>query len=128
VALSQLPARPVRDEPKSPLPLGPDGRLGVVEKNPAMLAMTRRRAVGDGLLDRLDLREGDAAALPFPDRAFAFVGAAQVFEYVPDVAGAVREASRVLRPGGRGAPTRPRWTPGSPTSSARAKGARPSSA
>jgi arsenite methyltransferase len=66
-----------------------------------MLTMTERRAAQDGLLDRLDLREGDAAALPFPDGAFAFVGSAQVFEYVPDVARAVGEAYRVLRPGGR---------------------------
>lgn len=81
--------------------LGPAGRLVVIEKNPAMLAMTERRAVRDGLFDRLDLREGDAAALPFADGAFAFVGSAQVFEYVPDVAGAVAEAYRVLQPGGR---------------------------
>ena len=81
--------------------LGPAGRLGVVEKNAAMLAMTERRAARNGLLDRLDLREGDAAALPFPDDTFAFVGSAQVFEYVPDVARAVSQAYRVLRPGGR---------------------------
>lgn len=81
--------------------LGPDGRLSVVEKSPAMLAMTEQRAAREGLLDRLDLREGDAAALPFPDGEFAFVGSAQVFEYVPDVARAVAEAYRVLRPGGR---------------------------
>jgi SAM-dependent methyltransferase len=81
--------------------LGPAGRLTVIEKNPAMLTMTERRAAREGLLDRLDLREGDATALPFPDGAFAFVGSAQVFEYVPDVARAVEEACRVLRPGGR---------------------------
>jgi arsenite methyltransferase len=81
--------------------LGPTGRLAVVEKNAAMLTLTERRAAEDGLLNRLDLREGDAAALPYPDGAFAFVGSAQVFEYVPDVARAVAEAYRVLRPGGR---------------------------
>ena len=75
--------------------------MAVVEKNPAMLAMTERRAARDGLLARLDLREGDAVALPFPDDTFAFVGSAQVFEYVPDVARAVSEVYRVLRPSGR---------------------------
>jgi ubiquinone/menaquinone biosynthesis C-methylase UbiE len=81
--------------------LGLAVRLAVVEKNRAMLAMTERRAVRDGLLDRIDLREGDATALPFPNGAFAFLGSAQVFEYVPDVAVAVAEAYRVLRSGGR---------------------------
>jgi ubiquinone/menaquinone biosynthesis C-methylase UbiE len=81
--------------------LGPDGRLAVVEKNAAMLSMTERRAAREGLLDRLDLQEGDAVALPFADGVFAFVGSAQVFEYVPDVARAVAETYRVLRPGGR---------------------------
>jgi arsenite methyltransferase len=81
--------------------LGPSGRLAVADKNPAMLILTERRARRDGLLDRLDLRECDAAALPFPDSAFSFVGSAQVFEYVPEVARAVEETYRVLRPGGR---------------------------
>lgn len=81
--------------------LGPAGRLAVVEKNAAMLTITERRAAQDGLLARLDLPKGDAAALPFPDGGFAFVGSAQVFEYVPDVARAAAEAYRVLRPGGR---------------------------
>lgn len=81
--------------------LGPQGRLSVVEKSPAMLALTRRRAGDEGLLDRLDLREGDAVALPFPEEVFAFVGSAQVFEYVPEVDRAVAEAWRVLQPGGR---------------------------
>ncbi|WP_207485480.1 methyltransferase domain-containing protein [Arenibaculum pallidiluteum] len=83
--------------------LGPTGRLAVVEKNATMLTLTERRAARDGLLDRLDLREGDAEALPFPDGVFDFVGSAQVFEYVPDVARAVAEAFRVLRPGARAA-------------------------
>jgi arsenite methyltransferase len=81
--------------------LGQAGRLAVVEKSAAMLAMTERRAAREGLLDRLDLQEGDAVALPFSDGVFAFVGSAQVFEYVPDVARAVAETYRVLRPGGR---------------------------
>jgi ubiquinone/menaquinone biosynthesis C-methylase UbiE len=81
--------------------LGPSGRLAVLEKNEAMLEMTRRRAERDSLTERLKLHQGDAASLPFADGDFAFVGSAQVFEYVPDVAQAVRETYRVLRPGGR---------------------------
>ena len=81
--------------------LGLNGRLSMLEKNDAMLAMIRRRAESEGLLARLDLRQGDAASLPFPDGAFAFVGSAQVFEYVPDISQAILETYRVLRPGGR---------------------------
>jgi SAM-dependent methyltransferase len=43
----------------------------------------------------------DIAALPFRAGAFDAVKATEVLEHVPDVAGALRECGRVLRPGGR---------------------------
>jgi SAM-dependent methyltransferase len=47
------------------------------------------------------VRQGDAAQLDFPPRTFDFVTAVQVYLYVHDVARAIEEAERVLRPGGR---------------------------
>ena len=44
---------------------------------------------------------GDAAALPFDDESFDLVIAYNVLMDVEDMAGAVREAARVLEPGGR---------------------------
>jgi len=81
--------------------VGPDGRIAAVDTNAAMLEMTRRRAEQRGLIDRLDLREADAVALPFPDASLDFVVAIQVYEYVPDIDLALAECVRVLRPGGR---------------------------
>jgi SAM-dependent methyltransferase len=43
----------------------------------------------------------DAATLPFPDRSFALVVAYNVLMDVDDLLGTVREAARVLAPGGR---------------------------
>ena len=43
---------------------------------------------------------GDAQRLPFPDGAADVVVAGEVLEHVPDLPTAVREACRVLRPGG----------------------------
>jgi 2-polyprenyl-6-hydroxyphenyl methylase/3-demethylubiquinone-9 3-methyltransferase len=43
---------------------------------------------------------GDATALPLPDRCADVVSAGELFEHVTDVRAAVREACRVLRPGG----------------------------
>lgn len=45
---------------------------------------------------------GDAMSLPYPDASFDAVVSTQVYEYVPDLEGALYEFGRVLRPGGRG--------------------------
>jgi 2-polyprenyl-6-hydroxyphenyl methylase/3-demethylubiquinone-9 3-methyltransferase len=43
---------------------------------------------------------GDATALPLPDGCADVVSAGELFEHVTDLPAAVREACRVLRPGG----------------------------
>ena len=68
-----------------------------------MLDRARRidAAVADPAL-RLPLVQCDGAALPFPDQAFDVVFTAYgVVPFVADSAGAMGEAARVLRPGGR---------------------------
>ncbi|WP_132875143.1 class I SAM-dependent methyltransferase [Tamaricihabitans halophyticus] len=47
-----------------------------------------------------DYRQADAAALPFDDNVFDLVVAYNMLMDVSDVPGTVREAARVLRPGG----------------------------
>jgi ubiquinone/menaquinone biosynthesis C-methylase UbiE len=47
-----------------------------------------------------DLRLGDAASLPWPDASFDVVYSHGVLHHTPDIQQCVREAHRVLRPGG----------------------------
>lgn len=54
---------------------------------------------------------GDATRLPFDDAVFDRVIASEVFEHIPDDAAAMREVTRVVRPGGSIAVTVPRWFP-----------------
>jgi ubiquinone/menaquinone biosynthesis C-methylase UbiE len=70
-----------------------------IELSPAMLAVARRRAVELGR--HVDLREGDARALPFGPEEFDTVVCTLALCSIPDQARAVAEMYRVLRPGGR---------------------------
>lgn len=73
------------------------GELGVrvvaVDQSERMVELTRARGV--------EALVGDVQALPFPDGAFDAAVAAWVLHHVPDLARAVDELARVLRPGGR---------------------------
>lgn len=70
-----------------------------VDYVPALLARARARAAADGL--PLELREGDAEALPFPDGAFDVVLSTFGVMFAPDQERAAAELLRVCRHGGR---------------------------
>lgn len=81
------------------LPFYGDGvRLTTIELSPAMLEISRRRAEPLGL--EPDLRLGDAQALPFLDASFDTVTCTLGLCTIPSPETAVREAARVLKPGG----------------------------
>jgi SAM-dependent methyltransferase len=67
---------------------------GLDVSNP-LLAIARRRLPG------ADLRIGDMEELPFGDGVFDAVVGVNAFQFAGDPVRALREAARVLRPGGR---------------------------
>ncbi len=69
-----------------------------VDLSPEMLALARKYAAELGL--EADLREGDAAHLPFPDASFDTVVCALSLCSIPDPERAIAEMHRVLVPGG----------------------------
>jgi ubiquinone/menaquinone biosynthesis C-methylase UbiE len=78
----------------------PDGvRLVGVDFSPAMLQRARDRALKLGRA--VDLQEGDAQALAFPDASFDTVVCTFSLCGIPDERQAVAEMGRVLRPGGQ---------------------------
>lgn len=81
------------------LPHYPPGvTLTAVDVSAGMVEQARRAAARHGVV--VDLREADAASLPFADASFDCVVAAFVMCAVPDDRAALAEAVRVLRPGG----------------------------
>src|SRR6516165_8031769 len=80
---------------------GSGTRAAVVDINTDMLAVGRARAAERGLDDAIAFVEGNAEALPFPDRGYDAVTIAFGIRNVPRIAAALGEAYRVLRIGGR---------------------------
>ncbi len=78
--------------------VGPDGSVTGVDVSRAMLAVAAKRVEGH---DNVAFHESEATTLPVADGAFDAAVSVQVLEYVPDVAAALAEIHRALRPGGR---------------------------
>jgi len=68
-----------------------------------------REQAGRLRLDRITWSQEDLQGLRFPDASFDTVISCETIEHVPDVAQAVRELARVLRPGGRLVLTTPNY-------------------
>ena len=73
----------------------------VCDINSGMLDVGRERAIAQHLDDRVDFIEGNAEALPFPDKSFDAYTIAFGIRNVPRIDRALSEAYRVLKPGGR---------------------------
>lgn len=54
-----------------------------------------------GRADRLSFQYGDAMNLPFPDESFDLVWALESLHHMPDRWHVIRQAARILRPGGQ---------------------------
>jgi demethylmenaquinone methyltransferase/2-methoxy-6-polyprenyl-1,4-benzoquinol methylase len=80
---------------------GAGTRATVCDINPDMLEVGRERASETGHSDVVAFIEGNAEALPFPDRSFDACTIAFGIRNVPRIETALAEAYRVLRPGSR---------------------------
>lgn len=70
-----------------------------IDLTPRHVELARRHLAAMALAGTV--YEGDAEHLPFPDGSFDVVSSNGVLHHTPDIAGALGEIRRVLRPGGR---------------------------
>lgn len=75
--------------------VGPGGRVVGLDPSEEMLAVARRKGA------RVEWKNGRAESLPFEDESFDKVVSQFGFMFFEDKRAALREAMRVLRPGGR---------------------------
>jgi len=85
----------------SPILRRTQGFVAGVELSDAMLAETSRRFRRELQRGRLELKRGEAAAIPYPDERFDVAVATQTIHFWPNPAAGLREIERLLKPGGR---------------------------
>ncbi len=81
-------------------PAAKGGRVDLLDINEEMVRVGRERAIDRGLLGGISFTVGDAEKLPFADGAVDAYTIAFGIRNVTDIPAALREARRVLRPGG----------------------------
>lgn len=79
----------------------PGSRATVCDMTESMLIEGQKRAEAEDMADRLSWVVGDAMALPFEDNTFDVYTISFGIRNVTRIPDALREAYRVLRPGGR---------------------------
>ncbi len=80
---------------------GSNATAVLADISPEMLAEGRTKVAARGLASRIRLTQGNAEALPFPDRTFDAYTIAFGIRNVTHIDVALREAHRVLKIGGR---------------------------
>jgi ubiquinone/menaquinone biosynthesis C-methylase UbiE len=80
--------------------VGSEGGVDILDIQRDMLDHTMRRAAEEGI-ENITPTEADARAMPYEDGTFDAAFLVTVLGEVPDQDAAVRELSRILRPGGR---------------------------
>jgi demethylmenaquinone methyltransferase/2-methoxy-6-polyprenyl-1,4-benzoquinol methylase len=79
----------------------PDIKVTGLDFVPEMLALGREKIQRAGLSDRVELVEGDAMELPFPDHSFDVAAIAFGIRNIPEKSHALREMARIVAPGGQ---------------------------
>jgi ubiquinone/menaquinone biosynthesis C-methylase UbiE len=79
---------------------GPDTAIVGVDHSPALLDVARRLTADEGLSDNVTYQTGDAHQLAFRDGEFDIVTLHTVISHADDPQRMLREARRVVRPGG----------------------------
>jgi len=76
-------------------------RVVGLDATPSMVTEAERRTAGEGLCSLVTFRMGNALDMPFHEGTFHLVWGQDAWCYVTDKERLVREAFRVLKPGGR---------------------------
>lgn len=78
----------------------PDLDYTGIDLTPNLVELCAANAKSNNVAEPYEHFVGDAEQLDFDDASYDFAYSARVFQYVPDPGRAVKEAYRVLRPGG----------------------------
>ncbi len=80
---------------------GPRSNITVCDLNEHMLSVGRDRALDRGWVDLFEWVTGNAESLPFPDKSFNVYTIAFGLRNVTHIDTALKEACRILKPGGK---------------------------
>ena len=81
--------------------VGPNGKVTLFDFSDAMLAVAREKVAQEGLQERVTIRSGDMAHLPFEDGRFDVVLSTYALCVLHDPEKGALEMFRVTKPGGR---------------------------